>query len=1144
MASLTTISVDGEHGGSVARSSGIRIVDSDNNLALVSRDGSRDGRPGTNARRATPGAPAGFLAVDLSESTLVEEGITVRTLGFMSRQEPPHVLEVPARRNVLFSAVGGRAESGHTGGDGQKGANGGDGTPATREVDATPGTNGGDGGNFGFSAGQGSNGANGGDGGTIEISVDEDNLHLLLAVDLDVRGGEGGAPGFHGQPGQGGQGGNGGAGHKWRELVGYRFQCTSSCIGQGGSSTSSSLVRARSVVGTSTLALVAPMRAQAVEGGNLQASIAAAARWYGTRMHERKDPGSCRCMGGIGNCFGCESVPIHNDFQRIPGNDGRDGKPGQSIDVPVLPGLDGHSGNATFYVRHHDGSQQQYTTRYQLELVDFAVEEENGDGIFEPGEHLFIRRIRIRNAGGMPSPKCHIPISVIASKWFLPVSGEESHTVIPNPIAPGVTVTLEGFIKLLISRSDDLQPSGRQLLIRDRLSVRATMPWLNRDLPYFEWSHEVEIQYPATLQLFDVLPSLAQGSISQFNFDVLNKSQKALGIMSNSRRHIEANISFPEDSGALLSPQNTWRNEVARQVIDLRPNESIPIQQRLRIASNAQNHQRVTIRVELWIAVHLDETSTIDDKVHEDREVELQLIQQHESLVQISSHHTFNERSKFLIVTNSGVTRDHVQSIKTFICDELKMMVDEWNVSLYGGLQYPESAPPEYVMGRYQGKTIIFMGNKFDYFNLRNLDTCELCDPRALAEVCVQGTRCLFLEASSFQTFRDMVCGLVSPVPYRTNDSFKYEAESRKFQSRYDLVQSLSQQKIAGGSSTIAVYTLPIERRWYRFPSKDTLKTEAKSLSKFLRQQLPQERFLVTYINEKDTASSKDQLIVLHGVPHSFDLIAGEVQPRRSERSSLEAFMIANALSSWTKVDTAWSLAANTTPSSPFAFRAIILSLLLSISTEVHRFLHMGAWPNAIRFPNTGDTNRRQAILSFLCIHLPTLAHLLQHPAAEAPDPPPEHILEVVKYTLTSCRAQKKRHLVQTVIMPFRQRRIQLHRLLVSAIEDMLSHKVGNNKKFKAAFYAQVKALHSKRNKNGKRDTTKQILKAVSEFTKCSDHVFTQGQLSSGTVISSTESCTPEKWNQRWEATERNREKILAETRDAWDTLGRMIIEA
>ena len=66
-----------------------------------------------------------------------------------------------------------------------------------------------------LSAGQGTHGANGGDGGFIELHVDEQNTHLLLAVKWDVRGGLGGAPGLHGNPGAAGRGGHGGQGHVW-----------------------------------------------------------------------------------------------------------------------------------------------------------------------------------------------------------------------------------------------------------------------------------------------------------------------------------------------------------------------------------------------------------------------------------------------------------------------------------------------------------------------------------------------------------------------------------------------------------------------------------------------------------------------------------------------------------------------------------------------------------------------------------------------------------------------------------------------------------------------------------------------------------------------------------------------------------------
>ena len=47
----------------------------------------------------------------------------------------------------------------------------------------------------------------------------------------------------------------------------------------------------------------------------------------------------------------------------------------------------------------HDGTQLNYNSKFRLELVDFDVEDGNGDGIFEPGDFLYVTRIRVRNSG-------------------------------------------------------------------------------------------------------------------------------------------------------------------------------------------------------------------------------------------------------------------------------------------------------------------------------------------------------------------------------------------------------------------------------------------------------------------------------------------------------------------------------------------------------------------------------------------------------------------------------------------------------------------------------------------------------------------------------------------------------------------------
>ena len=77
------------------------------------------------------------MAVELWESNTIPEGIHARVLRHNARQRPPSSIEVPAKRDVIFSAIGGAGEAGNVGGDGQSGMDGIDGRPATREIDAT-----------------------------------------------------------------------------------------------------------------------------------------------------------------------------------------------------------------------------------------------------------------------------------------------------------------------------------------------------------------------------------------------------------------------------------------------------------------------------------------------------------------------------------------------------------------------------------------------------------------------------------------------------------------------------------------------------------------------------------------------------------------------------------------------------------------------------------------------------------------------------------------------------------------------------------------------------------------------------------------------------------------------------------------------
>ena len=99
--------------------------------------------------------------------------------------------------------------------------------------------------------------------------------------------------------------------------------------------------------------------------------------------------------------MGCDALPVLQARSRVPGEDGNDGQSGKRQVEPLFPGTDGEPGEGMIIVRSSTAGlpDRVYQSPYQLELVDFDAEDENDDGIFEPGEHLFIQRIRIKNTG-------------------------------------------------------------------------------------------------------------------------------------------------------------------------------------------------------------------------------------------------------------------------------------------------------------------------------------------------------------------------------------------------------------------------------------------------------------------------------------------------------------------------------------------------------------------------------------------------------------------------------------------------------------------------------------------------------------------------------------------------------------------------
>ena len=120
----------------------------------------------------------------------------------------------------------------------------------------------------------------------------------------------------------------------------------------------------------------------------------------------------------------------------------------------------------------------------------------------------------------MPSPNRPIQLTVVGSEWIESLESDEARLYISKPIPTGESVTLEGSIKAKIRSLDRPAKRGKALLETHTISLRAVMPWLNRELPLFSFKKTIDIQYPLEISGFNILSNLAPGSKNKLTIKV------------------------------------------------------------------------------------------------------------------------------------------------------------------------------------------------------------------------------------------------------------------------------------------------------------------------------------------------------------------------------------------------------------------------------------------------------------------------------------------------------------------------------------------------------------------------------------------------------------------------------------------------
>ncbi|KAI3317030.1 hypothetical protein HD806DRAFT_551191 [Xylariaceae sp. AK1471] len=933
-----------------------------------------------------------------------------------------------------------------------------------------PGSDGGNGGN----AGHGGNGGDGGDGGTIEIVVHEDQAHLLMAVKWDISSGKGGQPGKHGQPGRGGRGGKGGNG----------YEC-----------------------------------------GNTAQLMAQAA----TRLQELRSPqvipGACKCHGGQGHCNGCDSRPLIQTHKQDKGLDGSNGYSGTPSTSVLHNGVDGLQGKVTIVVEKSDGSRQEYSSLYSLALTDFDVEDENGDGIFEPGEHLFVRRIIVRNSGGMPSPTRPIQLSIVESDWFKLVDEHDGRTFLPS-IREGSSVTIDGPIKVRIREREEYEiPETGALFIRhEAIDLNAIMPWIEREISNFELNKVIEIKYPCELRKFQALATVAQGSQSKLSFEIYNHGSVSIGPQGYNSRVVEIDVSFPAAFGELESEPDQWHESVTITPGDIRGGGGLVLERQLRVHNNAQSYQHVVALFKLYLG---KPKQPGPDGQYD----EVNLVEVVEIRMQVSDHYTIHPGASFLLVTNSETGGERAQSIRRFINNSLGMEIDTWNISLYAGLEQSDQDSGAV-------KNVLSRKNIFD-----------VCDPEAIATAAANDTNLLFLDTPDFEPHEK----LISEISFWPSQSISRTraniGQSHQFHSVPDFVTAITQQKQYCDLSHER-YAITLSKKWYQVHSLRP-KTLAKKVAKQLRRMLPTERFLITF-----HASSPSDIIVTSGIPHHNSMAALERRVASEQIADtsasdglppVEAYMIVEAIALHHRVDLLWGTVAGSVSNgnvaalrSQFAIEALTTSLIQTTHREVELLLQKAPWPDKL-LPSNPSKHSFEELKALFASHLSALHAILFHPQALEPAVVVnDNVQSVLSYALAATRSQLKRQIAAWVLTPTHNRRRRTYAFLRTGI-TMFLRKKGFTEIQLSDFFSRVGQVHTLSNPT-KRNTSAAILRMVAGLTKQSEHAVVNGKQDATDLMRSSSYLAPGDWDSRAVTAKERSKKVMREANEARNMLERMLV--
>jgi len=372
-----------------------------------------------------------------------------------------------------------------------------------------------------------------------------------------------------------------------------------------------------------------------------------------------------------------------------------------------LAGLSGTKGtrgmDGNFIIRVQETGETSSQSCF-LQLVSFEIAPSD-DGIFEPGELVFLQDLCYENSGKICYPRGRvIATGINSNQWvhFDPADISESI----EEIHPSESRTVREYLQFRIRHPAEI-PINTTFRTVAKIQPYGLYQRINHPIPCVQ--RQIEIKYPVELSHINGTPTISYNEEMTFALEVKNISSKQIGpetkegrilrviLRTNNlyngksvivRNHLEHDLSADLEEPIIYNiPEllggETWQLSGTIQFV----NSEFPINSHLPLIAE----------------LHL---GTIE-KPHED----FIIVQQQVFEVQLSQPFKPDPRADMLLVTNHGIRHSQIAEWEKF-AQSFGSSICVWNTSLYQGFSFSLSGPEEQSIRKlFSGKTVVFLNN-------------------------------------------------------------------------------------------------------------------------------------------------------------------------------------------------------------------------------------------------------------------------------------------------------------------------------------------------------------------------------------------------------------------------------------------------